>query len=206
MPLVVIDFSIHFEPVPNRTVRTPLTAIGEPSEAILVQMVVAIELRTAVAFTIVDGDGATLPPVDRGPAEVGGSGAYAVGAGAGLEPVNTPDVNASAGPTLCEPEFEAVSAAAPGAIMEATVLVRPCADAIEAIPPADADSAISDVVGSPFAPPHAEITAVAIKHSPKFKFREPVRGLLMSIIPLKADAKLQVPANRADNLAVRVAS
>lgn len=205
-PLDAIDFSIHFDPAPYRTVRNPPTANVEPSDAILVQVVVPEELVMAVAFIIVDEDVVTLPPIDRGPAEVGGSEAYSVGAGVGLESVTTPDGDSSVVPTACEPVFEAASAVAPGAGIDANVRVCTCSDAMVDMPPADASSATSDVAGSPFAPPHAEITAVAIRHSPKFRGRERVRGLRMSIIPLKAEAKLQVPADLADNLAVRGAS
>lgn len=205
MPLVAIDFWIHFEPAPYRTVRNPLTANVEPSDAILVQVVVPDELVVAIAFIIVDDDVAALPPIVSGPAEVGGSEEYSADAGSGLE-VTAPDGNSSAVPAACEPVFEAVSAVVPGAIIAAMVLVCPCSETMEAISPVDAVVAASDVAGSPFAPPHAEMTAVAIRHSPRFTCRERVRGLLMSIDPLKADAKLQVPADRADNLAVRVAS
>lgn len=206
MPLVAIAFSIQFEPAPYRTVRNPLTANVDPSDAILVQFAFPDELVTAIAFIIVDDDVAALPRIVSGPAEVGGSEAYSADAGSGLESVSTPDGESSAVPTACEPMFEAVSAVAPGAIIDAIVLVGLCSEAIDDTSPVDAVSATSDVAGSPFAPPHAEMTAVAIRHSPRFKCRERVRGLLMSIIPLKADAKLQVPADRADNLAVRFAS
>ncbi len=206
LPIVAIDFSIHFEPVPYRTVCTPLTVNVEASDAILVQVAVPGELLTAVVFNIVDDDVAALAPIDSGPADVGASEAYSADAGAALESVTTPDGASSAVPTVCEPVFEAVSAVALGAISEASALVGTCSDAMVDIPAAAASTTTSDVAGSPLAPPHAEITAVAIRHSPRFNCRERVRAWLMSIIPLKADAKLQVPTDRADNLAVRVAS